>query len=260
MRTDAIIEFSGGSFRNFLATVILAFVAALCKPKIEQYYGLRFRRWYIRLRLNWEWIQDILLTGSCLLSIAIIDSDADLLELTVLQSIIILMLCANYTFDLASCFILSSDVRWPTFTVSHQLENIDIAHDAIGLIGCSYLLYVGCGGGMMVRLLLDILTNLLCTVRDHFSQWFCGPSMQQWACDKLFWIICIVIRLCYYPLVLVQTLVTIIELMSIADHFTHYHILFILIICWFVFSMMYHIIWIRDNLNIFKCHCHQSVE
>jgi hypothetical protein len=250
------IEFSFDSFRLFLATCSLAFVAALCEPKVEQYCSLRFRLWYIRFQLNWQWFQDILLTVFCILSIGFIDADAGLLELTALQSVVILILCANYTFDLVSCFLLSSGVRWPTLNICSQLENIGTAHDIIGLIGCGYLLSTRCAGGMMVRLLLDILTNLLCRVREHFPQWFCGSLIRQWVCDKLFWIICIIVRLCYYPLVLVQTLAMIIELMSIADHLIHYYILFILITYWLVFSMMYHIIWIRDTFNSDNCHCH----
>lgn len=250
---DGIIEHVFKLFGFILTTFSPLVVAILLVSRNKQYYGLSLQSWYIKLKINWEWIQDVLLAVFCLLSIAFIDADRGLLELTTFQSIIIFILMVNYTFNLISHFILHRIVQGPTLGTCYQLENIDIAHDSIGLIGCFYLLCTHCGGGMMVRLLLDVLTNPLCSIRDHFPQWFCGLSIRQRLCDKLFWIICIGIRICYYPFVLLETLDLIIEFMSNADTSIHYHILFILIICWFIFSMFYQISWIRNNFNYYKC-------
>ena len=235
-------EITSSPFIFFLFLNILFFLLGLYRHKINRYFSFYKRFWDIH-------IENILLVSMCIASITFIDNDAGLFELTKLQIIIILIVCKDYAYDLGKCFILSSDFSWPIVIYSPCFDTIAIAHHVIGLIGCGYLLWRCCGGCVIIRLLLDILTNFVPHLRDNYPQWFYGSMFHQRFCENFSWIICVSIRLIYYPMVLVESLLTIWRSMSMTDENIHHYILFIFFTCWLIFSTIYHIAWMRDVYN-----------
>ena len=246
-------EIPSSPFGLFLITISLSFLIGLYRLKISRYCRWYDLVWSGKFRSNWQQIEDILLTFLCVVSIVFIDVDASLFELTALQIVAMLVVCRDYASDLGKCFILISNFSWPRLRFFPYLKKIDTTHHIFGLVGCGYLFWTCCGGSVIVRMLLDVFTNSILHLRSNYPQWFFGSMFHQRLCNSFFWIISIVIRLIYYPLVLVQSLLILGKSMSTTDQKIHYSILLIFFTYWLAFSTIYHIIWIRDAYNSGYC-------
>lgn len=228
-------------FVFFILINIIFFLLGLYQYKIKQYLG--FYRPFVK---HWNEIENIVLVLMCIISIGFVDSDADFFELTILQMLIILIVCKEYSYDLGKCFLVFDYIPCPRVIYSPCFDTAVIAHHVLGLIGCGYLFLRSCGGRVIIRLLLDILTNLISYLRNKYPHYFFGSMFFQRFCETISWVICVSIRLIYYPLVLVESLLTIWRSMTTTDEKIHHFILLIFFTCWLVFSTIYHILWMRD--------------
>ena len=119
---------------------------------------------------------------------------------------------------------------------------LNLMHDGLGIIGCLIMLTLRCGGGMMTRLLLDSLTDVLLDLRT----WGWLNS------DLLFWTFFVLIRLVYYTYVCIQTLYAlyIFPLRFVKHALGSCKVMCVLsrlftvmVVFWSIFAMVYHVNW-----------------
>ena len=112
-----------------------------------------------------------------------------LLGLSYYQAKVLIGVSASYAYDLGAHLVYG------------QLSTPVLYHHYLGLTGCGYMIFCENGGGMMMRLLLDIVTEIAEAHRedlnDKYPQYYLGEKLSQF----LFFIV----RIWWYTTTLMST-------------------------------------------------------
>lgn len=171
-----------------------------------------------------------------------------LLLMTPLQTIILILVASVFTFEVGLHIRLTCQPKHiQRFQEARTNVNKMIIHHVLGWIGIAYMIHIGYGGGLMVRLLLDVIT-------DFFAE-ACGElnaRLKNFTGDKIYWIVFILVRMVWYPYVLSNAIYACYTLPLSASGATLYQTQFLwfcMLCVWFIFSTIYHITWIKNDFT-----------
>mmetsp|Transcript_11674 Transcript_11674/g.15532 ORF Transcript_11674/g.15532 Transcript_11674/m.15532 type:complete len:266 (-) Transcript_11674:35-832(-) len=226
------------SFPFFFSLNLIAFFYPLVGKFPSNKNSLHFAhlRWY---PLFVEFTDFFLLL---LVIISLLTDPGGLFVLTPLHKFVFLVLSATYSLDFGIWveLFLHRASPIPEFLSSGVFTWMDFLHHVGGMIGLFVLLYQDFGGGMIVRLLLDLCSSC---VLDYyfFSRRYPNtvPEMSPELCTSLHYICFFVFRMLWYPFVMIFAMV---ELWS---SFFYSDFVMTTLVLWFAFSFVFHFVMIQ---------------
>lgn len=192
--------------------------------------------------------------------------NSSLLALTPLQLAVQAAMCALFAAELGTATLLSfghNRAAGQAKVRPHTLTPPVWAHHMLGLVGCVFLVRKrqsqavmscadGCGaellGGMMVRLLLDVSTDLPGTLRVVFGL----HSLLAAKMERItFWSMFLGIRVVWYHAVLIQTCWTVANAHVVQGSGERLlcgsWLMLIALLLWLLLSIVYHANWVRHS-------------
>lgn len=228
-------------FISLMLANVVSIILAITFDRLRPLTRIRLMN---KLPLPLSDLFDILVFALCLLSV--FWDPVDYFSLTFTQICAITVVSGSYFFDCTSWAIAAITRRSSLSTQVSDFSFPALVHHLAGAFGIAVLFWTSSGGGLLVRLLLDTATNLVVDVeRVCVHRKLTGLSSLQW--DGIFWLVYLLARCLWYPLVLVMALST------LYWHDPFPHILFYMLLAWTLFSTGVHFVeFIQDGIPILK--------
>jgi hypothetical protein len=185
---------------------------------------------------------DCIVFGSTLLNVLL--DVPDLFGLSWYQALIMLLVSSTYYYDIGTWLLTPRGFHPRAQTSEFSLSSL--VHHLAGSIGIWLMLVKGIGGGLLMRLLLDTVTNLVYDLERFCNghRWCPKISSHHW--DMIFWFCFLLARCIWYPLILVC------GLFELWNQTPFHPQLFVMILCWTVFSTGVHLAdFFTDGIDVF---------
>ena len=168
-------------------------------------------------KIPWQWrhkvsrmlpvplsdIMDVVVFMACLSSVLL--DPPEFFALTFMQAFSITLVSGTYFYD-ATCWVIGHFNGAPSPGEVGDFSVPNLVHHAAGALGISVLVLTHTGGGLLVRLLLDTATNLALDLDRFCTQRRLLPAVTPHRWDIFFWLVFLLARCLWYPLVLVLSL------------------------------------------------------